>query len=212
MANLQLNIRPLIAELSRIDLRDALKNCRNQSVIIHNWNALMVELKKVAVKISKGETIGKEVELIKSLSTSLARSATEIGSMLPGPIGVACSLALAICCLVPPLDLLGFLLNILGAIPFARAGAKALLPFLDDVVRLAMNNPLVKGTLRAGREAINKTVRYNKEFAVNTFNRMTKNPFVERGLTSIEKFDELFDVPKPVSDKPMINLFIGSSI
>lgn len=179
MANIALNIRPLIDELFRIDIRDSIKSFRNQSKILSEWNALMKELKLVSPKIAKGEQLGEELCEIRRLATSLGRSAAEMGSMVPGPIGIACSVALAIVCLFPPMDLLGFLLNLLGAIPFAKGAAIGLKPILKNLIHEALQNPLVRGTIRAGRDASRKAIRYNKHYAVSAYKRIlsNSNPF-----------------------------------
>lgn len=179
MTNIVLNIKPLVDELFRLDIKNCIKSFKNQSKILHEWNSLMKELRIVSLKLSKGEQLGEELYEIRRLATSLAVSATEIGSVIPGPIGMACSVALAIACLFPPMDLLGFLLNLLGAIPFAKGATIGLKPILKNLIHEALQNPMVRGSIRAGGDASRKVVRYNKNYAVNAYHQIlsSDNPF-----------------------------------
>lgn len=179
MTNIVLNIKPLVNELFRLDVRSSIKSLKNQSKILQDWNSLMKELRIISLKLSKGEQLGKELNEVRKLATSLGMSATEIGSVIPGPIGIACSVALAVVCLFPPMDLLGFLLNLLGAIPFAKGATIGLKPILKNLVHEALQNPMVRGTIRAGMDASRKAVRYNKSYAVNAYHQIlsSNNPF-----------------------------------
>lgn len=191
MANLVMNIQPLITEISRFDIRDGVKSLKNQSVFLREWEALMRELKNASVKIGRGEDLGTELLEIRRLANSIAIQAAELGSMIPGPVGVACSVALAICCLMPPLDLLGFLLNLLGAIPFAKGAAVGLKPILKEMVTEALKNPWVRGTIRAGHDASRRVIRYNKTYVVKAYNKIlsNSNPFHSLRFSNTINFD-----------------------
>ena len=114
MANVLLNFKPLIQELAHTDIKSFLKNSRNSQKILSDWDNLIKALGQAAEKISKGEKLGTELSQIGKMAANLGGCVTEFGSMLPGPIGIACSIALAIVCLIPPIDGIGFVLNLMG--------------------------------------------------------------------------------------------------
>ena len=175
MANVQLNVVPLVQELIHTDIRSLVKNAKNQSKIIKDWESLMNALKNVSAKIAKGEAIGAELLDIRRLALSLGNSAAEFGSMIPGPIGIACSVALAIVCLIPPLDGVGFLLNLMGCIPFAKTGMKSVRPLIEDIIRQALKSPMIKGCVNAGQGIAKKNIKYHSEYAKTMYRRLTKN-------------------------------------
>lgn len=149
MTSVVLNISPLLQELRHANIKELVKDAKNSSKILKNWDELMKALSLAGGKIARGEKLGGDLKRIGSLATQLSGSAAEFGSMLPGPIGVACSLALAIVCLMPPaIDIVGFLLNLMGCIPFAKQGIKIAKPLINDIIREAMKSPLVKGSVR----------------------------------------------------------------
>ena len=184
MAAIKLNFNALIQELAHTDIKNLLKNVKNQSKIIDDWNQLIEVLCKAGEKFAKGEQIGAEVALLSSLATSLGSCVAEFGSMLPGPIGIACSLALAIVCLIPPIDALGFVLNLMGCIPFAKAGLKTARPLIENLIRDALKSPMIKGGLRAGQSVANKVVRYNGDFAKSMYQRLVK-PSLQKAETKL---------------------------
>lgn len=172
-------IQPLLAELNKTNIRGLCKNVKNESKILRDWNELIEELGKISGKLAKGEIIGQDLVQISVLGQRLGTSAAEFGSMVPGPIGIACSLALAIGCLIPPMDLVGLVLNLLGCIPFAKAGTKALKPIINDIIREILKNPAVKSTLKAGAGYTKKMLKYNTEYAKSAYRKLfldtTKN-------------------------------------
>lgn len=166
------NIKPLLDELMRTDIKSVLKNARNESKILRDWNLLMEKLRLVSGKLAQGEKVADaELKIIKDCAFSLSYSAAEFGSMVPGPIGIICSVGLAIGCLIPPIDIVAFVLNILGCIPFAKAGIKAFKPILNNIIREFLNNPAVKSTLSAGAN-LSKNARYNKQYAQQMYNKL----------------------------------------
>lgn len=168
-------IQPLLAELNKTNVRSLVKNVKNESKILRDWNELIKELGKISGKLAKGEdfvSISHDLEKIKVLGQRLGTSAAELGSMVPGPIGIVCSLALAIGCLIPPMDLVGLVLNLLGCIPFAKVGTKALKPIINDIIREILKNPAVKSTLKAGTNFTKKTLEYNAEYAKSAYRRL----------------------------------------
>lgn len=95
-----------------------------QKVLIY-WDDVLVKLDKVSVQLEKGEKISiiaASKELAKSvtnLQTFVVGTFMEIGSFVPGPIGIVCSLALAFTCFATG-NITGGFLNLLGVIPFAK--------------------------------------------------------------------------------------------
>lgn len=174
MANVVLNLKPLIQELIHTDIKSFLKNSKNSQKILSDWDNLIKALGQAAEKISKGEKLGSELSQIGKMATSLGGCAAEFGSMLPGPIGIACSIALAIVCLIPPIDGIGFVLNLMGCIPFAKAGLKTARPLIEGIIRDALKSPMIKGCINAGRDITRKTIRYNGEYAKTMYRRLVE--------------------------------------
>ena len=174
MASVVLNLKPLIQELTHADIKSFLKNSKNSQKILSDWDNLIKALGQAAEKISKGEKLGSELFQIGKMAASLGGCAAEFGSMLPGPIGIACSIALAIVCLIPPIDGIGFVLNLMGCIPFAKAGLKTARPLIEGIIRDALKSPMIKGCINAGRDITRKTIRYNGEYAKTMYRRLVE--------------------------------------
>ena len=93
--------------------------------VIRYWDDILLKLEKVSIQLEKGEKasiIAASKELAKSvtnLQTFIVGTFVEIGSFVPGPIGIVCSLALAITCFATG-NIPGGFMNLLGAIPFAK--------------------------------------------------------------------------------------------
>lgn len=174
MANVVLNLKPLIQELTHADIKSFLKNSKNSQKILSDWDNLIKALGQAAEKISKGEKLGSELSQIGKMATSLGGCAAEFGSMLPGPIGVACSIALAIVCLIPPIDGIGFVLNLMGCIPFAKVGLKTARPLIEGIIKDALKSPMIKGCINSGRDITKKTIKYNGEYARTMYRRLVE--------------------------------------
>lgn len=101
------------------------KNPFGLSTILSKWDNILVELKNVAQKLKKGnpeeivDSATKLSKCIADLQVFILGIAAEIGSFVPGPIGMVCSLALAIGCFAVG-DIPGGFLNLIGAIPGAK--------------------------------------------------------------------------------------------
>lgn len=100
-------------------------NLFGMSMILSRWDNVLLKLDDVAIKLQKGkpdDIIKAVTELSKSiadLQLFILSIATELGSFIPGPIGIVCSLALAIGCFAVG-DIPGGFLNLVGAIPGAK--------------------------------------------------------------------------------------------
>lgn len=107
-----------------------LANCKwsnpfGMGIILSKWNDILYDLDNVASKLKKGNS-DDVIKALTGLSKSIAdlqlfilKSATEVGSFIPGPIGIVCSLVLSIGCFAVG-DVPGGFLNLLGAIPGAK--------------------------------------------------------------------------------------------
>ena len=93
--------------------------------LLRLWDNLLLQLDKVAVQLEKGDvksiinTTKDLVNSVTALQVYIATAFVEIGSFVPGPVGIMCSLALAIGCFATG-NISGGFLNLLGAIPFAK--------------------------------------------------------------------------------------------
>ncbi len=94
-------------------------------VVLGKWDDILGLLDKLAVTLKKGN-IDDIIDVAKDLSKSIAdiqmfllSAAAQVGSFIPGPIGIVCSLALAVGCFAVG-DIPGGLMNLVGAIPGAK--------------------------------------------------------------------------------------------
>lgn len=100
-------------------------NLFGMSMILSRWDNVLRKLDDVAIKLQKGnpddiiKAVGELSKSIADLQLFILSIATELGSFIPGPIGIVCSLALAIGCFAVG-DIPGGFLNLVGAIPGAK--------------------------------------------------------------------------------------------
>lgn len=93
--------------------------------VIRYWDDILIKLEKVSIQLEKGEKTSITVaskELAKSVTTLqifIVGIFVEIGSFVPGPIGLVCGLTLAITCFTTG-NISGGFMNLLGAIPFVK--------------------------------------------------------------------------------------------
>lgn len=93
--------------------------------LLNKWDDVMSKLQKVSFQLEKGEKasiLAASKELAKSvteLQVFIAGAFVEIGSFVPGPVGIVCSVVLAIGCFATG-NIAGGFLNLLGAIPFVK--------------------------------------------------------------------------------------------
>ncbi|MBP3426127.1 MAG: hypothetical protein J6K81_05360 [Rikenellaceae bacterium] len=111
-------------------IKSDLANCKwtnpfGLSIILTKWDEILSLLDKLAITLKKGN-IDDIINIAADLSKCVAdiqlvilKSAAEVGSFVPGPIGMVCSLALAVGCFAVG-DVLGGFLNLVGAIPGAK--------------------------------------------------------------------------------------------
>ncbi len=72
MANVMINIKPLLVELSHTDVKALLKGLKNESKILREWNELILELNKIAGKLAKGEKLGNELHHLRGVTKSFS--------------------------------------------------------------------------------------------------------------------------------------------
>ncbi len=111
-------------------IKSDLVNCKwtnpfGLNIILTKWDEILSLLDALAVKLKKGN-VDDIINVAKDLSKCVAdiqfiilKSATEVGSFVPGPIGIVCSLVLSIGCFAVG-DIPGGFLNLVGAIPGAK--------------------------------------------------------------------------------------------
>lgn len=93
--------------------------------LLRLWDDILIHLEKVAIQLEKGDvkSIIKATRdfanSVTALQVFISTAFVELGSFVPGPVGIVCSLALAIGCFASG-NVVGGFLNLLGAIPFVK--------------------------------------------------------------------------------------------
>lgn len=111
-------------------IKEELKDCKWRNpfgggIILSKWDNVLFELELVGNKLQKGnpddiiEAVTRLSKSIADLQLFILNIAAEIGSFIPGPIGIVCSITLAIGCFAIG-DIPGGFLNLIGAIPGAK--------------------------------------------------------------------------------------------
>lgn len=114
--------------------------------LMNKWDDVLSKLQKVSLQLEKGDkasilVTSKELaKSVTSLQVFIASAFVEIGSFVPGPIGIVCSIALAIGCFATG-NIVGGFLNLLGAIPFAKCAK--FLP-KTDFIKILSSSGLAK--------------------------------------------------------------------
>lgn len=164
MAAINFNIVPLINELKNTNLHSFFRNVGKDSELLKRivkiedeWNLIIQKVSILSGKISKeGVSISFKGEALvivqhcESLTKLVGPLLVEGGSFVPGPIGIICSLALAIADFAVG-NVFGGFMNLLGCIPFAKAGTKTLKPILNNIVRDLLKNPIVVNSLKSAK-------------------------------------------------------------
>lgn len=165
---LRINIVPVVRELKDIDLRSFFKNVGKDSVLLHKieliekeWRSALKEIEQISQRVASegiNRSIDVEVKSVVNHCEIIAKTAgpllVEGGSFVPGPVGIVCSLALAIADFAMG-NFWGGFLNLLGCIPFAKAGCKTigpmikkiaadLYPRIKDIIKFTQRNGITK--------------------------------------------------------------------
>lgn len=156
MANIKIvfDAGPLIRELKHTDLKSCFKNLGKDSELLRKiveiekeWKIILTKTEKITTQIAENgvsRSIGGEALDIANHCKRMGYLAgpllVEGGSFVPGPVGIVCSLALAIVDFSAG-NIFGGFMNLLGCIPFAKAGAKAAKPLLNNIVSGLLKNP-----------------------------------------------------------------------
>lgn len=121
---------------------------RKIETIEREWSLTLKEIENIAQRIASEGINPSLLESARSVTThceKIARMAgpllVEGGSFIPGPIGIVCSLALAIADFAVG-NFFGGFMNLLCCVPFAKAGCKVLLPTLKKIVADILKNPM----------------------------------------------------------------------
>lgn len=169
---IKINLVPAIRDLKNINLRSFFKNVGKDSVLLRKieaiereWSMTLKEIENITQRIASEGINPSLLESAQSVAThceKIARMAgpllVEGGSFIPGPIGIVCSLALAIADFAVG-NFFGGFMNILCCVPFAKAGCKILLPSLKKIVADLLKNPYVKTAVRSGNNYFMKGVK-----------------------------------------------------
>lgn len=202
MANLHIifDLRPLVKELKNTNVQETFKNVGKDSVLLKKvveiekeWKIILIEFEKLSDKIAK-EGISKSLtgdavaiaEHCKRLGTLAGPLLVEGGSFVPGPIGIVCSLALAIFDFATG-NIFGGFLNLLGCIPFAKAGIKAAKPLLNDIIRNLLKNPEFVKCVKNASAALKPTTGLYTRNVMPEAKRMYNNLFSKSNTISPPK-------------------------
>lgn len=161
---IKINLVPVIKDLKSFNLRSFFKNAGKDSVLLHKieviereWSLALKEIESLAQRIAAegfNPSLLESARVVATHCEIIARMAgpllVEGGSFIPGPIGIVCSLALAIADFAVG-NFFGGFMNILCCVPFAKAGCKVLLPTLKKIVADLLKNPYVKTAVRSGQ-------------------------------------------------------------
>ena len=169
---IKINLVPVVRELRSFNLRSFFTNVGKDSVLLRKietiekeWSLVLKEIEEIAQRIATECINPSLLESARSVATHSERIArmagpllVEGGSFIPGPIGIVCSLALAIADFAVG-NFFGGFMNILCCVPFAKAGCKVLLPTLKKTASDLLKNPYVKNAVRMGNNYFVKGVK-----------------------------------------------------
>lgn len=202
MAAITIDIIPLIRELKNVNLRSFLKNAGNDSKLINQiakveneWKLLIQDLDKLSGKITKSglssSLKGDAMSIVyhcESLTKIMGPLLIEGGSFVPGPIGIVCSLGLAIADFATG-NVFGGIINLLGCIPFAKAGIKTIKPLINNIIRDLCNNPIVITAIKSAHRApsSNRITRIVRSDAERIFSNISPkgDTFIAKESTHI---------------------------
>lgn len=169
---IKINLIPAIRDLKNFNLRSLFKNVGKDSVLLRKietiereWSLTLKEIENIAQRIASEGINPSLLENARSVAMHCEKIAkmvgpllVEGGSFIPGPVGIVCSLALAIADFAVG-NFFGGFMNILCCVPFAKAGCKVLLPTLKKIVADLLKNPYVKNAVRTGNAYLVKGVK-----------------------------------------------------
>lgn len=220
MAAIKINIAPLISELKNTNLRSFFKNVEKDSELFktiikieNEWKIIVKEIDCLAGKIAKegiGNSVrGEALSIVRhceSLTKLVGPLLIEGGSFVPGPIGIVCSLALAIADFAMG-NIFGGFMNLLGCIPFAKAGTKALKPILNNIVRDLLKNPVVTNSLKAAQQSgtTSLVTRSSKAAAERIYKEIMQKKTSSVSKTVKKTNEDLFSNYSVASPRPYSN-------
>lgn len=115
--------------------------------VLNEWNKVIKVLDQLAFALKRGGDLSGFVEPAKALAKSagaLSLMASEILSMVPGPIGIVCSVINAVVCFCEG-NVVGGILELLGCIPGGKAATKGVAKFAPQmekmIMRIVENSP-----------------------------------------------------------------------
>lgn len=202
MANLHIifDLRPIVKELKNTNIQETFKNVGRESELMRKiieiekeWKIILSKFEKLSEKIAK-EGISKSLEInafeiaehCKKLGTIAGPLLVEGGSFVPGPVGIVCSLALAIIDFAAG-NIFGGFMNLLGCIPFAKAGVKAARPIikqLNEIISALLRNKEFVKYVKNASSALKPTTGLYTRKVMPEANRMYNKIFSKSSSVS----------------------------
>lgn len=162
----------LLKSEGRVELSSATGTKLGSLKIIREWdNILLIMEKEVVPLLNKGcesKSLIAPAQKIAKSATALASFAAEILSFVPGPIGIICSLALAIGCFSTG-NIIGGLFELLGCIPGGKVAGKSaskLFPKIEKIIiEIVQSNQALKVIVETSSKQQEAVVEFFKKHA-----------------------------------------------
>ncbi len=146
----------LLKSEGRIELMNAASRKLGALTLLREWDNILTVLEKEVIPLlSKGceaKSLLAPAQKIAKSAQALAALAANVLSFVPGPIGIVCSLALAITCFSTG-NIAGGFFELLGCIPggkVAGKGASKLFPKIEKMlIEIAQSNRAVRTVIEA---------------------------------------------------------------
>ncbi len=215
LANFLRNLRQILAKEGKVSLKEEIvttkKTKKNQKEggkegdfisfvdkgILYLWDGIMQQLDDLIVALEKGNkqqiliSTRKLAESVTHLQQMITMLIIEVGSFVPGPVGIVCSVVLSVTCFLR-CDIAGGFMNLLGIIPFGKCA------------KFLPKNKLKSMLINA---------RLNKFYPINTIQEVWLNIYENMIKRYSNNFMVLFEksfkeIPqiKPVASNQKINL------
>lgn len=179
--------------------------------IFSKWDNILIELKNLSRQLEKGDvkdiiSASKRLSIaVSSLQILIAEILVNVGSFVPGPVGIVCSIVLAIGCFAVG-DIPGGFMNLIGVIPFARC-AKYLPKFelinmikksgLEKYIPLDLftNSPIIKVSKNFAQQFADVVSKSKNKIAKGT----QKSEYKLLSITGTDKLNQLNKIPNDVA-------------
>lgn len=144
-------------------------------VLVKEWNNILsITEKEIVPLLKKGcdaNSLVAPAQKIAKSASSLAAFATEILSFVPGPIGILCSLALAIGCFSTG-NIVGGFFELLGCIPGGKVAGKSaskLFPKIEKImIEIAQSNQSLRVIIETSSKQQKAVIEFFEKYAPKT--------------------------------------------